>query len=400
LKNLNSEYFSIISGVNIVLPELAELYRTFEFYVTLVRLCRIAGLLGFPQVEDQLERCSNGLHLISKKGTNQLMKIQKEALFDLRNINYFHDVQLEHYRNAESIIRSASKSIQQVSDLTRHWICEVKQELIRLKDMALPLKQHYALLSEISRDLPDGISSVAALIPPVGMSFPQGKRVKKTHAYLVFAEEHLICIPKDISKYRKNNKVMNPNKFHYRQIRNITTSHSIIKGSQLKIALQEKMIKISAPPNLIEVINDYLELILSGRPYTVGSDKIIINIEENSPNKSGYKNATTKFISTIRERLFGSSIQTPDYAPFATSSIKELRRKISSLQKNIRELDHQARSRYVDYDEYQSQRSQLKDSMRSLQDNMNHLVDKSVGGHLAKEMNHNNWFINPDDLLE
>ena len=44
LGNLNSDFYSIISKVTDVIPELNDLHRKFDFFVTLVRLCRLAGL--------------------------------------------------------------------------------------------------------------------------------------------------------------------------------------------------------------------------------------------------------------------------------------------------------------------------------------------------------------------
>ncbi len=403
LNNLQSEFFSIITKLNNILPEILELHRTFDFFVTLVRLCRLAGLLGFPQIEDQLDKCSKGLTLITKNGINQLSKVRQEVIFDLKHIQYFNNIKLEHYRNAETILSSTTKSIQQVSDLIQYWINEIKIEFEKLRELAFPLKKHYELLSEISRNLQEKLTNVAALVPPVGMKISTRKQTFRSQAYIIFSDEQIICLPEEIKNPRKRGKKAQGIKFNYEKILDISVKHSVIKGSRLIINLMDDQIKINSSPHIIEILKKYFDLILSGEPYFVGSAKRIVTIEENAPNKNEYKSAINRFISFFREHLFGIPDQKPPQIPFQSSSIQELRKRIGDLQENVRDLDHQAKNRLVNYGEYQSQRSQIKEDLRSIQDNINSYVDNSVGnylgGHLAKDMNSNKW-VSSTDLVD
>jgi hypothetical protein len=395
LKSLSSEFYTIISKVNEVQPELAELYRSFDFFVTLVRLCRLAGVLGFPQIEDQVMKCARGLTLINDKALHQLSKVRKEALFDLRRIDYFRNVELEHYRNAETILQSTSNSIIQITELMRHWIAEVKIEIAVLRELALPLRQHYELLSQVSHLLPDDLYTVAAIIPPIEMAVKTDRVALKTEAYLVFGEEYFLFIPRNVKKLKQNGAV---NKIKYQTILNIKPKHSILKGSQLRLTLQQGVIRISAPPKVIDIIHQYYHFIQSSESFFVGSAKMIIEIEEKAPNKVSFKDASNKFIDVFRERLFGSPALATSDAPLQQTSIREIRNKISDLQNNVRQLDSQARNRLVGSEVYQDQRSQIKENMRSLQENINRLVDRSVGGtvggYLARDMN--SWVTNEE----
>ncbi|KKL17842.1 hypothetical protein LCGC14_2481470 [marine sediment metagenome] len=125
ITQLPSEFFSIASKIKDTYPDLIEVHRKFDFSLTLVRLCRLANLVGFPQIEEHLRKCSIGLQSITERGIEHISRIRKEASFDLRNMDNFKNIELEHYRNANTILQSTYDKINKVNTLMRHWIEQV-----------------------------------------------------------------------------------------------------------------------------------------------------------------------------------------------------------------------------------------------------------------------------------
>lgn len=377
LGNLNSDFYSIISKVTDVIPEINDLHRKFDFFVTLVRLCRLAGLTGFPQIETQLEKCGTGLNGISERGINQLNQVRKEVLYSIRSVNYFQDIELDHYRNAESVINSTQQSVQQIYQLLRYWIDEVDKELEKLVLLAKPLRQHYDLLTTVTRFLPNGVYNVAAIIPPTGMDIQSKKRKRKSESYIVFADEEFICLPREAVE--NSRKVIPAFNFSYHDIVKISEKHSLLRGDQLIIGLSEGHVKINGPPMVNSSIRDYFELVQSGQPFTVGSAKDIISIESNGPDKNKYKRATSKFIETIRDKLFGSPVQ--EYSPKEVrfSSMRELKHEFNRLEKSAQEIDYLAKNLQIDPEVYRQQRNSIKDALHSIRSSIG-----QMGGHVAR----------------
>ncbi len=380
INQLPSEFFSIAAKIKDVYPELIEVHRKFDFSLTLVRLCRLANLVGFPQIEEQLSKCSIGLQSITERGIEHISRIRKEASFDLRNIDNFKNVDLEHYRNANAILQSTSIKINKVSSLMRYWIEEVSVELDQLMRIAGPLRQHYELLTRISRYLPEGISNVVAVLPALPIHLKRRRINKRLECFLIFAEETFICLPSSVlDQENKSNRLINGMQFPYDNVVNIKTSNSLLKGYQLQIDTKEGTLKINNSPIIIKGIVEYFDLILSGEPYVVGGPKEILDIESNGPDKSKFKRASQKFIDIINEKLFGSPVQHPDRSETAYNSVSQIQSEYKNLLRKIREIDFLAQNLQIDPQAYQTHRSTFKENMRNIQDSLG-----SLGGHVVK----------------
>ena len=85
--------------------------------------------------------------------------------------------------------------------------------------------------------------------------------------------------------------------------------NSVLKGTQLDIMLDQGQIVINAPPQVLDRVDEYFQLIYDNEPYMVGSAKKIKQIEAETPDKNEFKRASQKFINIFREWLFGTRIQ-------------------------------------------------------------------------------------------
>ena len=202
LKNLPSDFYSVIAKVEDIAPDMTELFRSFEFMVALVQYCRLAGFLGFPQMEQQLEQCSGALGKINQRVLRELSQIRQEALYDLRRLDYLQNVDLMHFRNAETVMQSTSEKIDKLAEHIQYWIAEVKSRIEELKPLAFFLRKHHELLVEINRYLPEGIHDVAAIIPPISMHIKLKRKQEKGECYIIFTEEYCVFLPK--SSYSRN----------------------------------------------------------------------------------------------------------------------------------------------------------------------------------------------------
>ncbi|MFV2016805.1 MAG: hypothetical protein ACC656_15340, partial [Candidatus Heimdallarchaeota archaeon] len=255
----------------------------------------MANLVGFPQIENQLRKCSQGLQNLTRRGIDHVQRIRKEASFDLRNIDYFSDLELEHYRNANSIVLSTEKKVNQVTNLMRYWIEEVTQELDQLMRVAEPLRQHYELLTQILRYLPEGVTQVVAVLPPQYMHLQTKKFNDRAECFLIFGEDRFVCIPTSVLDQKKNYKVINGIQFRYEDIIQTSATTSLLRGHQLTIVTSGGKIRINNSPIIVNGIKEYFDLILSGKEFVVGSPKEILEIEANGPDKNKFKRATQKF---------------------------------------------------------------------------------------------------------
>ena len=77
LRSLPSNYFATVTKVKDILPQITEINNNFDFFISLVRQCRIAGLLAFPQIEDRLTRCAKGMEQINKRTITHLNKVRR-----------------------------------------------------------------------------------------------------------------------------------------------------------------------------------------------------------------------------------------------------------------------------------------------------------------------------------
>ncbi|OLS24800.1 MAG: hypothetical protein HeimC2_21060 [Candidatus Heimdallarchaeota archaeon LC_2] len=380
ITQLPSEFFSIASKIKDTYPDLIEVHRKFDFSLTLVRLCRLANLVGFPQIEEHLRKCSIGLQSITERGIEHISRIRKEASFDLRNMDNFKNIELEHYRNANTILQSTYDKINKVNTLMRHWIEQVTIELDQMMRIAGPLRQHYELLTQISRYLPQGISNVVAVLPALPIHLKKKRFNKRIECFMIFAEEVFICLPSSVlDQDNESNRLINGIQFPYSKVQNINTSNSLLKGYQLQIETNEGTLKINNSPIIINGIVEYFELILSGEPYVVGGPKEILEIESNGPDKSKFKRASQKFIDIINEKLFGSSVQLPDRSDKIFNSVSQIQTEYKSLLRKIREIDFLAQNLQIDPQAYQTHRSTFKENMRTIQDSLG-----SLGGHVVK----------------
>jgi hypothetical protein len=379
LKNLPSEFFSIINKCQDVHTEIIDLYRSFDFYVGLVRFCRIGRFLGFPQIEQQLIKCARGLQLINEKSISQLTKIRQEALHDLWNIRYFEEVEIDHYRSADAILKNTEEKILHLNTLVRKWIDEVQIEVDKLKQLARPLRQHYILMQEINRYLPDGIHHVAAIIPPIGMNIGLTRKRFKGEAYTIFTEEQFILLPQ--SALDQKDEVVNGIKIEYDEIKDYETNHSLLHGSQLEMKLSQGKLAFSAPTPVLDKVTQYFDLVLSEKPFMVGSPKDIFKIEEGAPDKNEYKRATTKFVQIFRERLFGHPGELGEPQPSKNMSIKEIIAKIRQLEELTRNIDLQARNYQINIPEYQSNRTKIQQEYEDMKRTL-----QQLGGHLTRNM--------------
>lgn len=379
LAQLPSEFFSITSKVKDIYPDLMDVHRKFDFSLTLVRLCRLANLVGFPQIETQLKRCSQGLQKLTSRGIDHIQRIRKETSFDLRNIDYFVNLDLEHYRNANSIVQSTEKKINQVTALMRYWIEEVTLELDQLMRVAEPLRQHYELLTQISRYLPEGVTQVVAVLPPQYMHLQTKKFNNRTECFLIFGEDRFICLPTSVLDQKNKSSVVNGTQFQYGEIINATASTSLLRGHQLTITTSTGKIKINNSPIIVNGIKEYFDLILSGQEFVVGSPKEILEIEGNGPDKNKFKRASQKFIDIVNEKLFGSPVQQPNRADIPFNSVTQIQTEYSKLLRKIREIDFLAQNLQIDPQAYQNHRSDFKENLRNIQDSLG-----SLGGHIVK----------------
>ncbi|MDH5401156.1 MAG: hypothetical protein OEY49_01585 [Candidatus Heimdallarchaeota archaeon] len=375
LNNLAKDFFAIVSSIQDILPDLNDLHRNFDFQVTLVRLCRLAGFTGFPVIEDQLKKCSVGLKLITEKGINQLIKIRKEILFDLRSIDNFKELNIEHYRNADSIIQNTKRSINLITSLIRHWIEEVGEELNKLVDINISLKQHYELLTKINRYLPEEITNVTSIIPPISLKIQVDKHKFNEESYVVFSEHNFVCLPENVFT-QKNQYLAIGSGFSYKDIKQVYLKNSIITGCNLIIEMQKGSIQISGPPQALHRIHEYFIHIISDDPFFIKSPKIIMEIESKSPDKNEYKRATQKFIDVFRSKLFGDPLQK---TPLESSpiSISELKNQFVKLEKSAKDIDFRAKNLQINPDEYKNYRHQIKSELQNIRENINRL-----GGHL------------------
>ena len=377
LNNLDSDFFSIISTVSEILPSFAEAHRKFDFTVTLVRLCRLASFIGFPQIEVQLQKCAEALKEVSERGITQLNKIQRESMYFLRQINHFKKIEIDHFRNAEAILTSTLKSIKQLNAMLEHWLEEINQELDNLMLLAEPLRQQYELLSEVTKFLPSGVHSVAAIIPPHSINVKYQAKKKKMTSYLVFTETELLCLAADL-KGQTSNKVASTVRFPYSAIVKVKQSNSLIKGSELNVRLNGGYLKLIAPSIVIKGVKGYLKLAHTNENFIIGSPKDIMEIESQSPDKYKYLRSTEKFTELIRSNIFDEAKRALPDKKF--QSLTELKHAINLLGEKSREIDYQARTMQIDPDMYREKRSQIKDSFFSLRDNL-----ANLGGHLMQD---------------
>jgi hypothetical protein len=389
VNNLPSDYFSALSEIKDIQPKLDETYRSFEFFITIVRLCRLGGLMAFPQIEEQLNRCSSALQSINVKSIDQLMKVRQEALFDVRNMNYFSGADINNYRSAERIITNTTKLIKELIEMIQHWLDEVNIELNKLYTLADPLRRHYELLSRVKRSLPEGIYNVAAVIPAVSTQIKHKKETLRFIGFIIFAEEELVFLPQQAVEERNKEKVILGKRIPYDLIINHSKQHSSLKGSQLTIKILKGDIKINAPLNAIRGIEGYLKLIKGNHDFTIGSAKEILKIEAEAADKNTYRNATDKFVEIFRERLFGRG-PANFFEPSSTLSLSALKKELIDLKRRANDLDTRASNLQVDPEKYTDFRYQINDSISSIQSNF----DK-MSGHFTPNYNVRKW-INDD----
>jgi len=393
LTQLPSEFFSIAAKIKDIYPMLMDVHRKFDFSVTLIRLCRLANLVGFPQIESQLKRCSQGLKSLTNRGIQQIQLIRKETAFDLRNLDYFKGLELEHYRNAHTVVLSTEKKINKITSLMSYWIDEVTKEIDFLMRVANPLRQHYELLTKIQRYLPTGIDQVVAVLPPQQMHLKTKKYNNRIECYLIFGEDRFVCLPTSVINNNSNDsKIINGIQFSYETILSASASTSLIRGHQLIISTNEGKIKINNSPLIVNGIKEYFNLILSDQEYLVGSPKEILEIESNGPDKNKFKRASQKFIDIVNEKLFGSPIQkTPELAiPF--HSVTQIQTEYQKLLRKIREIDFLAQNLQIDPEAYQNHRSDFKENLRNIQDSLGNL-----GGHIVKN-SIDDWQLGKEDF--
>ena len=380
LNSLSSEFFATISSVLDIQSELTEVHRKFDFFVTLTRLCRLANLVGFPQIEEQLQKCAKGLETVNSRGIEQINRLRSEAMFDLRNINYFQDLDLMHYRNASAIIQATNDKIDQMNTMMIYWIGEINCELEKLLQIAEPLRNHYELLTKISRYMPYGVNNVVAVIPPINLSLKHEKGKIKDDSYLVFAEELLVCLPVSACEDQTGKKIINGYRYPYDVITNVKEEYSVIKGSKLTIETTLGDIHIATSPVIIAGIKDYFQMVFDNQSYVVGSSKDIIEIENNGPDKNKYKRSAQKLIDSFRLKMFGSPVQEPSIKDdLPIQSVSQIQQEYDKLLKKIREVDFLAKNLQIDPSSYQSHRNQFKENLEHIQDTLG-----TLGGHLMQ----------------
>ncbi len=389
VNNLPSDYFSALSEIKDIQPSLDETYRSFEFFITIVRLCRIGGLMAFPQIEEQLNRCSTALKFINQRSIDQLMKVRQEALFDVRNINYFSGVDINSYRSAERIIINTSDLIKDLIEMIEHWLEEVNIELNKLYTLADPLRRHYELLSKVKRFLPEGIYNVAAVIPAVSTQIKHKKETLRFIGFIIFAEEELVFLPQQAVEERNKEKIILAKRIPYELIINHNKEHSSLKGNQLTIKILKGNVKINAPLNAISGIEAYLKLIKGNHDFTIGSAKEILKIEAEAADRNTYRNATDKFVEIFRERLFGKGPANFN-EPNSNLSLSTLKKELLELKRKTNDLDTRASNLQVDPENYSDFRHQINDSISSIQSNFDKL-----SGHFNPNYNVRKW-INED----
>lgn len=391
VNNLPSDYFSALSEIKDIQPKLDETYRSFEFFITIVRLCRLGGLMAFPQIEEQLNRCSKALQFINTRSIDQLMKVRQEALFDVRNINYFSEVDINNYRSAERIITNTSELIRDLIEMIQHWLDEVNIELNKLYTLADPLRRHYELLSRVKRFLPEGIYNVAAVIPAVSTQIKHKKETHRFIGFIIFAEEELVFLPQQAVDERNKDKIILGKRIPYDLIINHSKQHSSLKGSQLTIKILKGDIKINAPLNVIRGIEGYLKLIKGNHDFTIGSAKEILKIEAEAADRNTYRHATDKFVEIFRERLFGRG-PANFFEPNSNLSLSALKKELLELKRRANDLDARASNLQVDPDNYSDFRHQINDSINSIQSNF----DK-MSGHFDPNYNVRKWINDNQD---
>jgi len=366
LDNLPSNYYETITKVEVVNSEFIDLYRSFDFMVALVRFCRLAGLYGLPQMEMQLEKCSNAMVNINNNAIEGLSKIRKEGMYDIRQHDYFKKISLEHYRSLEGVLRHTEEKIEAHLKQIRHWVDEVKQRLEELTPTALFLREHYETLSTINRYLPTGVNDVAAIVPPIAMSINTPKRKENDECYIVFTQEYCVFLPKHALN---DEEIVTGVKIPYANFIQRKRTNSLLKGVQLKIVLKQGNIVISAPPQVLDKVEEYFGLIDSDEPYMVGSPKKIIAIESDTPDKNEYKRAATKMINIFREWLFDDRVQKAHQEQkLELPSMKELKTQLDRLEKMYSNYNYQARHHQIPLDKYQEGTAEIKDNYASLRD--------------------------------
>ena len=386
LRSLPSDYFEAVSKITDILNNIAEINRSFDFFTALVRQCRIAGLMAFPQIENRLSRCSKGMAQINKRTLDHLTTVRKEALFELFNISYFRKLDISKYRSGERLVNNITESILQTMNFVSDWCDQVNAELDYLYKLSSPLRKHYELLQKISRYLPEGVFSIAGIVPAASMRVKRKKSLIKGDIYIIFGDEEVIFLPKQAIN---NVEVMVGMKVPYDEIRSITTKKSSIKGRQTLIKFNSGDALITAPPKVLKGITYYFDLIKSDKPLMIGSAKTILKIEAEASDKNEVKRACEKFIEIFNERLFG-----PAYNPgeSSTMSMTDLQSKFKDLKQTSKNIDNRAKNLQINLDDYRHYRSQINDSLRNLRENFSRM-----GGHFTKPRDLDKWRLDQLD---
>lgn len=387
IRNLPSDYYDAVTKVPNILPKINELTRSFEFFTALVRQCRIAGLLAFPQIETTLSRCAKGMNQINKRTIDHLTKVRKEALFEIFNISYFKNIKINQYRSAERLVQNIEAAICQTSELVTYWVEQVNEELDKLYRLSDPLRKHYELMQQISRYLPEKIVHIAGIVPAVSCKVKQGRNIQKGDSYIVFSENEVVFLPVNAVS---RNEISVGCVFRYDSIKSVVKSKSSLKGLQLSVQFKDGESLIIAPPKVLDAINHYFELVQSEEAFMIGSAKTILKIEAEAADKFAVKRACDKFVNLFNERLFGTE-QKFDTSP--TMSMTDLQNKFKDLKNTSKEIDNRARNLQINLDDYRQYRHQINDSLRNLRNDFSRM-----GGHFAQKKAFDNWKL--DNELE
>ncbi|MCY3410973.1 MAG: hypothetical protein INQ03_04970 [Candidatus Heimdallarchaeota archaeon] len=384
LRTIGSDYFSAVEKVTDILPKITEINRSFDFFTALVRQCRLAGLMVFPQIETSLSRCSKGIIEINARTKVQLTKIRKDAIYEILNLSYLKNIEIDQYRLAERAINNIESSISQTIELVTFWVDEVNIELDRLYSLSKPLSKHYELLQTLQRYLPEGVRHIAGIVPAVPMRVKKGRSAFKHDTYIIFSEDEVIFLPKDAVT---NMRITVGKRFSYKEIEQVQMASSSIKGTQLHINFNSGEVQVNAPPKVIKGIEHYFELIQSEKPLMIGSPKTILEIEAETADKFEVKRACDSFIEVFKERLFGERVivQTPDV------SMKELQQRFETLKMTSDEIDNRARNLQINLDEYRSTRNQINDSLRNLRNDF-----RDLRGHFTSKNDLNRFRLDSD----
>lgn len=386
LRSLPSDYYAAVSKITDILSNIADINRSFDFFTALVRQCRIAGLMAFPQIENRLSRCSKGMAQINKRTIDHLTTVRKEALFELFNISYFKNLDISKYRSGERLVNNISESIQQTVDFVSDWCDQVNAELDYLYKLSRPLRKHYELLQKISRYLPEGVFSIAGIVPATSMRVKKKKSLLKGETYLIFGEEEVIFLPKQAIN---SVEVLVARKFSYDEIKSITTKKSSIKGRQTIIKFKSGEALITAPPKVLKGITYYFDLIKSEKPLMIGSAKTILKLEAEASDKNEVKRACKKFTDVFNERLFGP-VQTPGES--STMSMTDLQSKFKDLKQTSNDIDNRAKNLQINLDDYRHCRSQINENLRNLRENFSRM-----GGHFTQPRDLDRWRLDQLD---